>query len=312
MNRLFLFLLVSSATLFLTSCAEQKPEAEAATAKNITEIVTETERFSSLLAALERTGLTATIAGGEYTVFAPNNAAFAVFLNGTSLEDVDVDVLTQVLLNHVVAGTVKSTDLSNGYAATLAEEATTKNKISLLVNIDDGVKLNNAVSVIAADIAADNGIIHEVDAIIAIPNVVTLALANSEFTSLVAALTREGLKANFVEVLSGTGPFTVFAPTNAAFQALLDSNPDWKTLADVDVATLEAVLKYHVVAGANVLSSTLTDGQVVKSFQGADFTINTTDGATVTDGKGNVVNIVVTDVQGSNGIVHAIDGVILP
>jgi|AntRauTorckE5430_2_1112549.scaffolds.fasta_scaffold01910_6 uncharacterized surface protein with fasciclin (FAS1) repeats len=311
MNKLFLLLVVSGATLFFTSCAEQKPDEES-TANNITDIVTNTERFSSLLAALERTGLTATIAGGEFTVFAPNNEAFAKFLDGAALEDVDVDALTQILLNHVVAGTVKSTDLSNGYAATLAEETTTKNKISLLVNVDGGVKLNNAVSVISADIAADNGIIHEVDAVIAIPNVVNLALANSEFTSLVAALTREDLTVNFVEILSGAGPFTVFAPTNAAFQALLDSNPAWTTLADIDVATLEAVLKYHVVAGANVLSSTLTDGQVVKSFQGSDFTINTTEGATVTDAKGNVVNIVVTDVQGSNGIVHAISGVILP
>ncbi len=104
----------------------------------------------------------------------------------------------------------------------------------------------------------------------------------------------------------------MFAPTNAAFQALLDSNPSWNTLDDIDVATLETVLKYHVVAGANVLSSTLTDGQVVTSFEGSDFTINTANGATITDVNGNIVNIIITDVQGSNGVVHAIDGVILP
>ncbi|MFT5833313.1 MAG: putative surface protein with fasciclin (FAS1) repeats [Cognaticolwellia sp.] len=316
MNKLLLLLqvlLLSGVTLFVTSCSvdETDPEPEPAP-NNITDIVTNTDRFSSLLAALERTGLTSTIAAGEYTVFAPDNDAFATFLNGAALEDVDIDVLTQLLLNHVVAGTVASTDLSNGYAATLAEESTTMNKISLLVNIDNGVMLNSAVSVVEADITADNGIIHEVDAVIEIPNVVNLAIANSEFTSLVAALTRADLTVNFVDVLTGTGPFTVFAPTNAAFQALLDSNPSWNTLDDIDVATLETVLKYHVVAGANVLSSTLTDGQVVTSFEGSDFTINTANGATITDVNGNIVNIIITDVQGSNGVVHAIDGVILP
>ena len=83
-------------------------------------------------------------------------------------------------------------------------------------------------------------------------------------------------------------------------------------MADIPVATLEAVLSYHVVAGANVLSSTLTDGQVVTTFQGSDITINTDGGATITDANGNTVDIVATDVQGSNGIVHVINGVILP
>ena len=314
MNKLLLLvqvLLLSSVALFVTSCGDDTPVV-VPEPNNITDIVTNTDRFSSLLAALERTGLTSTIASGEYTVFAPNNDAFATFLNGAALEDVDVDVLTQLLLNHVVAGTVKSTDLSNGYAATLAEESTTMNKISLLVNTDNNaVKLNNTVNVITANIEADNGIIHEVDAVIAIPNVVNLAV-QGDFSILVAALTRADLTVDFVSTLSGAGPFTVFAPTDAAFLALLDSNPAWNSLDDIPVATLEAVLKYHVVAGANVLSSTLTDGQVVTSFEGSDFTINTANGAKITDANGNVVNIVATDVQGSNGVVHVIDGVILP
>jgi uncharacterized surface protein with fasciclin (FAS1) repeats len=316
MNKLLLLLqvlLLSSVTLFVTSCGDDST-IEPPTpppANNITDIVTNTERFSSLLAALEITELTSTIASGEYTVFAPDNDAFDTYLNGTPLADVDVAVLTQLLLNHVVAGTVSSTDLANGYVSTLATESTTMNNISMLVNIDNGVTLNNTVSVVAADIAADNGMIHEVGAVIAIPSVVDLAV-QGDFSILVAALTRADLTVDFVGTLSGTGPFTVFAPTDAAFIALLDSNPAWTTLDDIPVATLEAVLKYHVVAGANVLSSTLTDGQVVTTFEGSDFTINTTSGATITDANGNVVNIVATDVQGSNGVVHVIDGVILP
>lgn len=84
------------------------------------------------------------------------------------------------------------------------------------------------------------------------PNVVTLALNNSGFTTLVAALTNSRHTTDFVSILSQTGPFTIFAPTNDAFQALLDSNVNWNGLGDIPIATLDAVLKYHVISGANV------------------------------------------------------------
>jgi uncharacterized surface protein with fasciclin (FAS1) repeats len=302
--------LVLSVALFIASCGDDVPVTPEPS--TIADIVEDTERFSSLEAALIRANLLETVRSGEFTVFAPDNDAFAAFLNGAALEDVDINVLSQILLNHVIGAKVESTALANGYVSTLATESTTSNNISLQVNIDNGVVLNNSVNVIQADIAADNGIIHEVDAVIATPNVVDLA-TQGDFSILVAALTRSDLTVDFVSTLSGDGPFTVFAPTDAAFAALLDSNPNWNELADIPVATLEAVLSYHVVAGANVLSSTLTDGQVVTSFEGTDFTINLpASGATVTDANGNTVNIIATDVQGTNGVVHVIDGVILP
>lgn len=304
--------LVLSLALFITSCGEDTDDdTTMPEPMTIADIVEDTERFSSLKAALERADLLETVRSGEFTVFAPDNDAFDTFLDGTALADVDIDVLTQTLLNHVIGAKVESTGLSNGYVSTLAEESTTENPISLQVNIDNGVVLNNTVNVIQADIAADNGIIHEVDAVIGVPNVVDLAI-QGDFSILVAALTRSDLTVDFVGTLSGTGPFTVFAPNDQAFLDLLASNDDWDELADIPVATLEAVLSYHVIAGANVLSSTLTDGQVVTTFEGSDITINTAGGATITDANGNTVNIVATDVQGSNGIVHVIDGVILP
>ena len=303
--------LFSSLALFLTSCNDDSTTDPEPDPMTIADLVEDTERFSSLEAALIRADLLETVRSGEYTVFAPDNDAFATFLNGAALEDVDIDVLTQTLLNHVIGAKVESTDLSNGYVSTAATESTTANPISLQVNIDNGVVLNNTVNVIQADIAADNGVIHEVDAVIGVPSVVDLAV-QGDFSILVAALTRADLTVDFVGTLSGTGPFTVFAPTDAAFVALLDSNPNWNELGDIPVATLEAVLSYHVIAGANVLSSTLTDGQVATTFEGSDITINTANGATITDANGNIVNIVATDVQGSNGVVHVIDGVILP
>ncbi len=142
------------------------------------------------------------------------------------------------------------------------------------------------------------------------PNVVTLALNNSGFTSLVAALTDSRHTTDFVTILSGDGPFTVFAPTNAAFQALLDSNSSWSSLADVPIATLESVLLYHVVSGANVQSDQLSNGDV--TTLGGVVTIDLTTGAQIKTTSSQIANIIIVDVQGTNGVVHAIDTVLLP
>jgi transforming growth factor-beta-induced protein len=140
---------------------------------------------------------------------------------------------------------------------------------------------------------------------------VNLALNNPVFSTLVAALTRADLTTDYVSILSGTGPFTVFAPTNAAFQALLDSNPDWNSLNDIPVATLEAVLNYHVVSGANVQASQLSDNQEVASLGGM-LTVDLSNGAKLETTSSQSVNILLTDAQGSNGVVHVVDQVLIP
>ena len=109
-----------------------------------------------------------------------------------------------------------------------------------------------------------------------------------------------------------TGPYTVFAPTNSAFQALLDSNASWNSLADVPIATLEAVLKYHVFAGGNVQSGQLTDNQEITMFSGGKVTVDLSSGAKLETTSGQSVVISITDVQGTNGVIHAIDSVLLP
>lgn len=145
----------------------------------------------------------------------------------------------------------------------------------------------------------------------ALPNIVEIAQGNEDFSILVQALTREDLTINFVELLTSSGPFTVFAPTNAAFVELL-GELQLEGLNDIPVATLEAVLQYHVVAGAAVKAGDLTEGQVVVSAQGGSFTIGLAGGAKITDANDRVANIIITDVEASNGVVHAIDKVILP
>jgi transforming growth factor-beta-induced protein len=314
-----LVILFLAFTMVFTSCDEEdeaQPTPPVEETLSIVETAVATDDFSSLVAALTKADLVSALNGdGPFTVFAPTNAAFNSFLsdNGfASLDEVPNDVLTQVLLNHVVSGKVMSTDLAQGYVSTLAKEATTENPISLYVDLMDGVKLNGMSMVSTADVEATNGVIHIVDAVIGVPTVVDAALANEDFSILVSALTRSDLTTNYVEILTGSGPFTVFAPNNAAFAELLDSNEDWSSLDDIPVATLEAVLNYHVVAGANVLSSALTDKQEVEAL-GGKFMINLDgSGASITDAIDRISNIIATDVQNGNGVIHVIDKVILP
>ena len=290
-------------------------------AQTIAEIAAGNSDLTSLVAALDRANLVTTLDGeGQFTVFAPNNASFAAFLNANgfaNLEAVPVPLLREVLLNHVVSGRNLSTQLSTGYVKTLGKgSASDTNTLSMFLNTASGVTINGGMAnggatVTTADVIASNGVIHLVNSVINMPTVVNHAIANPNFTSLVAALTRAD-QPDFAGILSGTGPFTVFAPTNDAFGSLL-TELNLSGLADVPQATLENVLKYHVVAGSNVLSTSLTNNMMVTTFQGGTFTVNTPNsGSSITDTNNRMSNIIAVDVQASNGVVHAIDKVLLP
>ena len=308
------------AVLVLASCNKEEDMDNlpaTPTDADITMVAAGNENFSSLVAALQKADLVNALkAQGPYTVFAPTNQAFSAFLADKgfdNLDDVPEDILTAILLNHVVDGKVISTSLRQGYVSTLASEASSENNLSIYVDLSSSVLINGTSMVTTADIEASNGVIHVIDAVIDIPSVVTHAVSNENFTSLVSALTANGLSTDFVSVLSGEGPFTVFAPTNAAFEALLNSNPEWSSLSDIPSDILEKVLTYHVIAGANVLSSDLTDGMEVTALNGDTFQINIAGGnATITDANGYVANIIAADVQAGNGVIHVIDKVILP
>ena len=260
------------------------------TTNTIVDIAVGSENLTTLVAALQRADLVTTLASqGPFTVLAPSNEAFNTFLtaNGfNSLDDVPTDVLTNILLNHVVGGRLASTDLTTGYASTFATSSASQTSMSLFIDTSNGVRFNGVSSVTDADIEADNGIVHLVDAVIGLPSVVTFAVADPTFSTLVTALTRDDLTTDFVSVLStGAGtspaPFTVFAPTNDAFGLLL-TELGISGLADIDEPTLDAVLKTHVVGGANVFDTDLSDNLTVTTL-GGDLTANVTGGATLTD-----------------------------
>jgi len=318
MKKLFKTLAILAFSSLLASCSSDSSNSPG----TIAEIASQNPNLSTLVSALNKTGLTTTFnSAGDYTVFAPTNDKFQAFLSANgfaNLDAVPVALLTEVLKNHVLTGSFYSSELSTGYVKTLAKGlASSTNTLSMFIEVGTTVKLNggaanNGASVVTADIEASNGVIHIVDHVIGLPTVVNHAIANPNFTSLVGALTSEG-QPDFVGILSGAGPFTVFAPNNEAFTAL-NTELAPGGIAGVATADITKVLQYHVVSPANVLSSSLTEGQVVTPILSPSqtFTVLLNGGARLKDANNRECNIVATDVQASNGVIHVLSKVLLP
>ena len=305
----------------IQSCSDDDDDVTTPTGpSNIVEIAMDTPDLSNLVAALSVAdgNLVDVLSGGEFTVLAPTNEAFETFLaaNGfMSLSEVPTDVLSNILLNHVISGTVNSTNLvdaGSGYSTTNASNMDGDN-LSLYFDTSSGVTFNGISSVVAADIVASNGIVHVVDEVIGLPTVVTFAVSNPALSTLVAAMTTEGLSVDIVSILSSSdepSPFTVFAPTNDAFGSLL-AELGLNALGDIPVDILEATLGTHVAPEANVRSTDLVDGMSVNTI-GSTITVSLSDGAKLIDSNGRESNIVAVDIQAYNGVVHVIDNVLLP
>lgn len=274
---------------------------------NIVEIAIGSPDLTNLVAALQRSNLVETIQNGTFTVFAPTNTAFDSFLaanNFAELDDVPTDLLTQILLNHVISGpALMSTDLvaaGSGYASTEATGAG-GNKMSLFYDTANGVTFNGISTVSTPDVEAINGVVHIVNAVIGLPSIVDHAIANPNFTSLVGALTTGG-NTTFTDLLSTPGDFTVFAPINDAFTAFTNPNDN----------ALDVILSNHVVVGVTAVSSGLTNSYVktAATFGTTDnnlsLYISTDDGVTLN----GTSNIAIADVIASNGVIHAVDTVI--
>merc|ERR1711985_62106 len=241
---------------------------------------------------------------GPFTVFAPTDAAFTALLDSLGVTKAELlarDDLADILKYHVLSGSsVMSADLA------AAQDVTTLEGSSLTVTKDDSTVMAGSASVSAADISCSNGVIHVIDSVLlppVIPDIVETAISAGNFTVLVEALQTAGL----VDALKGAGPFTVFAPTDAAFIALLDNLGVTKAelLARDDLAD---ILKYHVLSGSSVMSADLAATQDVTTLEGSTLTV-TKDDSTVMAGSASVST---ADISCSNGVIHAIDSVLLP
>ncbi|MDV6373689.1 fasciclin domain-containing protein [Deinococcus arenicola] len=294
--------------------AQTAPATMPAPTQTIAGIVSTNPDFSTLLAAVKAAGLVETLSGaGPFTVFAPTNAAFAK-IPKADLDALlnDKDKLKAVLLYHVVAGKVMAADVVK------MTTGKTVNGASVNVKVDGSTVMINDATVTKADVPATNGVIHIIDTVLMPPanamastampatmaepteTITGIVSTTPEFSTLLAAVKAADLEAT----LLGKGPFTLFAPTNAAFAKIPKADLD-ALLADP--AKLKAVLLYHVVAGevmaADVMklttAGTANGGNVSVKVVGGKVMINT---ATVTG----------TDMKAINGVVHTIDTVLMP
>jgi len=322
-------LMIALFAAFTTACNDDDDDDNEPTpAPTLFAVVDGNANFSILAEALVRTELDATLnTSGTYTVFAPNDSAFADLFRALNVNNLDevisavgIDGLTNILLYHVAGTTLRAADLEAGYLTTSASNAG-GNSLSAYISLTGGVIVNEAANVLNADITASNGVAHEIDAVLLPPTIVTLVAANPSLSSLETALTLAD--GDLIATLSdNSSTFTVFAPINAAFDTLVANTPGVSDLASL-VTTLGTdgladVLLYHVV-GADVRAGSLSTGSVNTLLQisgtAADFFVNiNNNNVTIIDdnNSSNDANVIETDVTGTNGSVHIIDQVLLP
>jgi uncharacterized surface protein with fasciclin (FAS1) repeats len=298
--------------------------------KNIVEIAIANPHFSSLVAAVVKTGLAGALSNeaASLTVFAPTNDAFAQlpapFNNATNIaaitDTANIAFLKSVLLYHVLGTKVKANQIANGpSSATTIKPAGTRNDNTVYFSKTFGfIRVNGNSDVIFANIKASNGVIHVINKVLLFPTktVAEIAVANPNFTALVAALS----KANLVSVFTGSGNFTVFAPTNAAFAQL---PAPFNTVANINaisnpaqIAALTNILKYHVVASRN-FAWDLGIFRRIETLATAPKNKVTTilgynNGSVKGDDNNMYAQITPADILATNGVVNVIDKVLLP
>jgi uncharacterized surface protein with fasciclin (FAS1) repeats len=278
---------------------------------NLVVLAQSNPNLSILVEAVVAANLQGTLSStGPFTVFAPTNDAFAALLTELGVSKADLlankPLLTAVLTYHVLPAKVLKSGVPVGKAITSVEGGIFKiDAVSSDLVITDG--RNRTAKITATDIAASNGVVHVIDRVIlpANKNIVETAQANPDFSILVEAV----VAANLQGTLSGTGPFTVFAPTNAAFAALLTELGVSKADLLASKALLTKVLTYHVLAG-QVLKADVVPGTQPATVEGETFSIDAS--LVVTDKRMRTAHIVATDILTSNGVIHVLDKVILP
>eukprot|EP00041_Stephanoeca_diplocostata_P041704 m.1645156 g.1645156 ORF g.1645156 m.1645156 type:complete len:335 (-) comp65955_c0_seq1:6-1010(-) len=294
---------------------------------NIVELAASDRDLSTLVAALKAADLVSTLEGpGPFTVFAPSNEAFAL-LPPRVLEELlkpeNKAELVKVLTYHVVAGDIQAKDIKSGeHVKTVEGEDVTPFISSGKVYIEGGSR-DNVAEVIQADVEASNGVVHVINRVLIPPhvpgpepprpnatkNIVQLAESNPELSTLVKAVVAAGL----ADTLSGAGPFTVFAPTNEAFDKLPAGVLE-RLLEPANKAELVKVLTYHVLA-ADVQAKDIVSGRRVKTVDGEYITpfVSPQKNVFIEGGsRDNIARVIAANVEATNGVVHVIDEVLIP
>ena len=275
--------------------------------KNIVQTAQALPQFSILVEAVVAADLQGALSGtGPLTVFAPTNAAFAALLTELGVTKAqllaDKALLTTVLTYHVLPGTVRRADIPLGKAVTTVQGGIFKvDAVGTTLKITDG--RNRTANITATDLSATNGVVHVIDKVIlpANKNIVQTAQALPDFSILVEAVVAADLQGT----LSGTGPFTVFAPTNAAFAKLPAGTVD-NLVKPENKALLTSILTYHVVSGKVMAKDVKTGAVPTVNGQSINITAGA-GGVAVNDAK-----VTATDVAASNCVIHVVDTVLMP
>jgi uncharacterized surface protein with fasciclin (FAS1) repeats len=318
LSKLFLATVLGTSFIATTSSCSKDDPAPAAD-NTITGKVSADPSLSLLKTAVVRANLATTLQGtGPFTVFAPADAAFnAVGLTSAAINATDPAVLAKVLLYHTLPGSILAANVPAGPNAKVLTANSPADSVFVTRNAN-GVFING-IKVTTADISASNGVIHKIGAVLqpAIGNIVVTA-QGSGLDSLVKAVLRATNAPGGDPSLAGTlssAKLTVFAPTNQAFTNLLTAL-GLSDINNIPVATLLAVLRYHVVGG-RAFSSDLSNGSLAM-LAGGSTTVNLTNGTgggPTIKGNGNganASNITATNIVCTNGVVHLIDRVLLP
>ena len=298
---------LGGSTVLLQACGGS--DNDDAAERNIVQLAQSNPDLSILVEAVVAAGLVDTLSTGNLTVLAPTNAAFAALLTelGTTKAALlaNVPLLKAVLSYHVLDQRVRSADVPLGKALVPLGGGFFKIELSSGLKVTDG--RNRVARITATDLQASNGVVHVVDRVLLPADKTTVATAQAlpDFSILVEAVVAAGL----ADTLNGPGPFTVFAPTNAAFAALLGELGVNKEALLANKALLTQVLTYHVVP-KRVLKAEVPVGTAIQTVQGQTFIVNAN--LQITDQRMRTSQITVTDVFTSNGVIHGVDRVLLP
>ena len=352
-RRFSFFALLLAFAMIVAACSSDSDDTttttttEPAADTSVLDLAIEAGQFSTLIAAIDAAGLGETLEGeGPFTVLAPTDAAFDAAFEalGITAEELlaDTETLTAILLYHVLGEAADSQLVATLDGSSVA----TLNPQTVDINVVDGQIMINEATVVSADLIADNGIVHVIDAVLLPPDIAEalgVAMAEepmeeettttteattttteameptiaeivvesaagdpAEFTVLLAALETAGL----VDALNGEGPFTVFAPTDEAFGALLEELgvTAEELLANPDLAN---ILLYHVVSGEFMAADVIgiAPADVPTLYEENTVAIAVVDGSVVIN---DVATVITADVMASNGVIHVIDAVLVP
>ena len=280
-----LFILIAFAALATTSCTKSTDGPQ--TDNTITDIASRKSDLKTFTQALNITGLAATYKeNGAHTIFAPSNDAFTAYLTAkgfATINDVPVDQLKNLLMNHIINGTFQTTQLTTGYVKSFAfGAASSTNNLSLYIDTTAGVKINGISNVVTSNIIASNGAIHIVDTVIDLPSIAIQTSANLTLSTLATTLALPA-QSTVLANLTGTTLYTVYEPTNTAFTSLDTELTATGGIAALTDANMTNLLSYHITNG-NTLSTTFSDGLAIPTLlTPQSFTLQLTGGAKIKD-----------------------------